>query len=147
RSAAGRAGAAPSSMRPTTLPMATVVPSGTVIASVPAAGAGISPVAFSVSNSRTGSPARTTSPFRLSQRAIVPSLIDSPTEGILMSTGIRAPSDVSLAFAPSHANATTQAAIPTTSDWRHAHRAQADSHRLDGHGHRARRGRHGGRSP
>src|SRR5260370_21386267 len=87
----GEEGAAPSSIRPTTAPIVTVLPSGTVVTNLPDAGAATSVVAFSVSNSKTGSSARTFSPFFLSQRDSTPSVIDSPTAGTLISTRITLP--------------------------------------------------------
>src|SRR5439155_4857970 len=87
----GAEGAAPSSIRPTTAPIVTVLPSGTVVTNLPEAGAATSVVAFSVSNSKIGSSARTFSPFFFSQRDSTPSVIDSPTEGTLISMGITKP--------------------------------------------------------
>ena len=68
--------------------MATFWPSLTAIDSTPAAGATTSVVALSVSSSQTGSLARTASPSAFSQRETMPSVIDSPTDGTLMSTAI-----------------------------------------------------------
>src|SRR2546430_7118901 len=55
---------------------------------VPAAGAGSSTVAFSVSITTTGSSWSTDSPGFLSQSPISTSLIDSPTEGTTNSTAM-----------------------------------------------------------
>jgi hypothetical protein len=77
-----------SSIRPTTAPMATVSPSRTAIRSTPAAGAATSVEALSVSSSKSGSSAATAAPSFFSQRASVPSVIDSPTDGTLISTGM-----------------------------------------------------------
>src|SRR6185437_2066412 len=87
--AAGAGWAAPASIRPITAPMATVCPSAAPIASVPLVGAMTSVVALSVSNSHTGSLAFTAAPLALSQRAIVPSVIDSPTAGTLISADMQ----------------------------------------------------------
>jgi hypothetical protein len=92
--AGGGAEASPSSIRPTTAPMVTVFPSGTVVTNLPEAGAATSVVAFSVSNSKTGSSARTFSPFFFSQRESTPSVMDSPTEGTLISTDMIRPLSV-----------------------------------------------------
>src|SRR5207253_9257345 len=62
-----------------------------VIRKVPAEGAATSVVAFSVSSSKTGSSARTASPSFLNQREIVPSVIDSPTAGTLISMAMLSP--------------------------------------------------------
>ncbi len=65
----GFAGApAPSSMRPTTAPMATFWPSFVPIFRTPEVGADTSVEALSVSNSYSGSPSRTASPSAFSQR-------------------------------------------------------------------------------
>src|SRR5262249_51097130 len=82
------AGAAPVSILPTTAPTATRSPSLTAMTSLPAAGAITSDAALSVSISTTGSFALTAAPSGLSQREMVPSLTDSPTDGTLMSTAI-----------------------------------------------------------
>ena len=70
----------------TVAPTATVSPSLTAIRSTPVPAAGMSLVALSVSSSKSGSPARTRDPSGLSQRARIPSVIDSPTEGTVTGT-------------------------------------------------------------
>src|SRR5579871_4155442 len=72
-----------------TAPIATFCPSEVVMVSRPPAGAITSVVALSVSSSHTGSLAFTTLPLALSQRPMVPSVIDSPTEGTTMSTAMK----------------------------------------------------------
>src|SRR5215218_5004478 len=66
--------------------MATVVPSATVCFSTPDADAGTTLLALSVSSSKSGSPAFTADPSGFSQRARIPSEIDSPTPGTVMAT-------------------------------------------------------------
>ena len=68
--------------------MATLAPSWTRTDSTPSAGDGTSAVALSVSSSNSGSPERTVSPSFFSQRDRIPSVIDSPTDGTLISTAI-----------------------------------------------------------
>ena len=53
---------------------------------VPVAGASTSALTFSVSTSQTTSPSSTRSPTAFSQRVIVPSAIDAPQRGSVMST-------------------------------------------------------------
>ena len=64
---------------------------GALTVTVPLAGAGMLVVAFSVSSSNRSSSWRTYSPFCLNQRTIVPSVIDSPTDGTVISTIRSAP--------------------------------------------------------
>ena len=72
-------------MSPRRAPTATVVSTGTSIASsVPATGEGISVSTLSVETSRSASSTATLSPTFLSQRVTVPSLTDSPSAGIVM---------------------------------------------------------------
>src|SRR5262249_6236061 len=82
------AGAAAVSILPTTAPTATRSPSFAPMTRTPAAGAITSDAALSVSISRTGSFALTLAPLGLSQREMVPSLTDSPTDGTLISTAM-----------------------------------------------------------
>src|SRR6185312_6044600 len=84
--AAAAVGAASGSRVPIVAPMVTVEPSGTPIFKVPADGAGTTLLALSVSSSKSGSPALTAAPSGLSQRARIPSVIDSPTPGTLIGT-------------------------------------------------------------
>src|SRR5262249_30788400 len=67
-------------------PMGSVVPSGTSIFRTPEAAAGTTLLALSVSSSKRGSPALTAAPSALSQRARMPSVIDSPTPGTVIAT-------------------------------------------------------------
>src|SRR6266851_3555321 len=81
--------AAPSPMRPSTAPTATLLPSGTAISdSVPAAGALTSSVTLSVSSSTSGSSIAIVSPIFFSHRATVASVTDSPSVGTLMSVAM-----------------------------------------------------------
>ena len=81
-SAASLAPAAPSSTRAKSAPTSTVSPSAAMISpSLPATGDGTSNVTLSVSSSTIGSSAATASPAFFIQRAIVASLIDSPSVG------------------------------------------------------------------
>src|SRR5579885_267657 len=84
--------AAPSpsvAMDPTTVLTPTVVPSATLIAwSTPEAGAGISASTLSVEISKRGSSRWTLSPGFLSHLVIVPSTMDSPIWGMMMSVGM-----------------------------------------------------------
>src|SRR5579872_2483827 len=76
-------------MMPSTAPIGTSLPSAARISpSVPAAGAGISSVALSVSSSTSGSSRATASPGCFSQRATVASVIDSPRLGTRISVAI-----------------------------------------------------------
>src|SRR5579884_392768 len=76
-------------MRPNTAPIGTSAPSGARISDkTPAAGAGSSSVALSVSSSASGSSRATVSPGRLSQRATVASVTDSPRFGTLISVAM-----------------------------------------------------------
>src|SRR5215510_7387900 len=83
---------APSSMRPSRAPTATVEPSLAAMSDrTPAAGAGTSMVTLSVSSSTTGSSAATASPGCLNQRPIVASVTDSPRVGTRISAMILFP--------------------------------------------------------
>src|SRR5215210_5339745 len=87
-SAAGGAAAAPSPAptTPRTSPMPTVSPSCLAIdCSTPAPGAATSRLTLSVSSSTSGSPAATWSPSRFFHCPTVPSTIDSPKAGTLIS--------------------------------------------------------------
>ncbi len=89
---AGAGFAAPSPIRPSSAPTATLPPSGTAISeSVPAAGALTSSVTLSVSSSTSGSSMATLSPTCFSQRATVASVTDSPSAGTLISVAIVVP--------------------------------------------------------
>src|SRR5580692_2482846 len=85
--AAGFAAApAPSLIRPSSAPTATVSPSLAAISpSVPADGAGTSMVTLSVSSSTNGSSTATVSPAFLNQRPMVASVTDSPSVGTRIS--------------------------------------------------------------
>src|SRR5262249_21121339 len=85
-SAAGGAGVPEESIVPTEAPTATVSPSLAPIFNTPELGAGTRLVALSVSSSKIGSPAWTAEPSALSQRARIPSEIDSPTLGTVIGT-------------------------------------------------------------
>src|SRR5215470_19515809 len=89
--AAGREGARPaaSSRRATTSPTATVSPCCFRMCSTPAAPAGSSVLALSVSSSSRTSSGPTTSPSCFAQRTMTPSVTDSPRLGIRTSKGIR----------------------------------------------------------
>ena len=87
--AAGALAWAFSSIAPITLPTSTSAPSSAVIwVNTPELGAGTSTVTLSVSISTSGSSAVTASPTALNQRAIVPSVTDSPISGTLISVAI-----------------------------------------------------------
>src|SRR5262249_49128658 len=84
--ALGLTPAAPSSMRPSRAPTATVGPSLAAWSDrTPAAGAGTSMVTLSVSSSTTGSSTATFSPGCLNQRPMVASVTDSPRVGTRIS--------------------------------------------------------------
>src|SRR5262245_33443007 len=89
--AAGLAAARPaaSSRRATTSPTATVSPCCFRMCSTPAAPAGSSVLALSVSSSSRTSSGPTTSPSCFAQRTMTPSVTDSPRLGIRTSKGIR----------------------------------------------------------
>src|SRR5579885_2326582 len=84
--------AAPSpsvAMEPTTVLTPTVVPSVTLISCrTPEAGAGISASTLSVEISKRGSSRWTLSPGFLSHLVMVPSTMDSPIWGMIMSVGM-----------------------------------------------------------
>jgi hypothetical protein len=86
----GAAAASPSTaIVPTTVFTPTVVPSGTLISrSIPDAGAGISASTLSVEISKRGSSRCTLSPGFFNHLVIVPSTMDSPIWGIMMSVGM-----------------------------------------------------------
>src|SRR5262249_213799 len=79
---------AASSMRATTSPTCTVSPSALMIESTPAATAGISTLALSVSNSSSGSSTCTVAPPALIQRTLTPSLTHPPSGGMRPAQGI-----------------------------------------------------------
>jgi hypothetical protein len=87
---AGFAAASPSTaMVPTTVFTFTVVPSATLISwRTPEAGAGISASTLSVEISKRGSSRWTLSPGFFSHLVIVPSTMDSPIWGMMMSVGM-----------------------------------------------------------
>src|ERR1700677_4720748 len=77
---------APPPMTATTVLMVTVAPSGTLISErIPATGDGISASTLSVEISKMGSSRCTLSPTFFSHLVIVPSVIDSPICGIMIS--------------------------------------------------------------
>src|SRR5262249_55154030 len=89
--AAGRTGAAGAgrgsgSIVPIVAPIATVEPSAAAVFRTPEDAAGTTLLALSVSSSNSGSPAFTAAPSDFSQRARMPSVIDSPTPGTVMGT-------------------------------------------------------------
>src|SRR5208337_2514888 len=88
--AATSAGVAAGSSVPIVAPMATVWPSATAILRTPVEPAGTTLFALSVSSSKSGSPALTSEPSGLSQRARIPSVIDSPTPGTVIGTAAMA---------------------------------------------------------
>src|SRR5271157_1402061 len=88
--AATSAGVAAGSSVPIVAPMATVWPSATAIFRTPVEPAGTTLLALSVSSSKSGSPALTREPSDLSQRAKIPSVIDSPTPGTVIGTAAMA---------------------------------------------------------
>ena len=79
------------SIDPTTAPIATVSPSGTLMCNTPSASATTSRVTLSVSMRKTGSSFRTRSPSFLNHWARTASFTDSPTLGTLMSMAIMSP--------------------------------------------------------
>ncbi len=91
--AGGAAVASPASpTRPTTVLIATVWPSGTLIStSVPATGDGISASTLSVEISKIGSSRLTGSPTFFNHFVIVPSAIDSPICGMMTSVAMTLP--------------------------------------------------------
>ena len=98
-------------MRPKRAPTATVVSTGTSIASrVPATGDGISVSTLSVETSRSASSTAMLSPTFLSQRVTVPSLTDSPSAGIV----ITVPPDVAAGAAGAAAGGGVGAGVATT---------------------------------
>ncbi len=92
--AAGASAAAPaglaalSSTEPTTVPTLIVSPTAALSDTTPAAGASTGIVALSVSRSKIGSSRSTHCPVFLCATAMVTSVTDSPTLGMLMSMGM-----------------------------------------------------------